>query len=172
MVPINWLSYSEICRRERAHSLHTTEIPVEHETSWPLPTQRWGMPAYACFAAPALRRPRQPDEIGAPDRWWLLDARHGRLMLYALWRAMPYATGVHWEKVTLPLETRSVGELRELSTRFEQGMNAVIPSFFAGQTGEPQMCAALGEALRAYLPPPLWPCYQALTPDFFAWLHL
>ena len=164
------LSYSDISQRERAHPLLMAEVPDEYDVSLPLPSWRWGVAAYACFAGPAVRRPRQPKEVGAPDRWWLLDARTARLVLYAYCRVMPFAPDAHWDRVTLPPETRSLASVKELAATVERLMNEAAPVFLAG--GPPPASTALAEALRAYVPGLLWSRYQALTPDFFAWLHL
>ena len=55
-----YINYGEIRQRQRTHVLRQTEVPVDHAVSLPLPTLRWGRPAYACFASPAIRRPGQP----------------------------------------------------------------------------------------------------------------
>ncbi|MCZ0984483.1 hypothetical protein O1M54_00170 [Streptomyces diastatochromogenes] len=67
------------------------EVPLEHYVSTPLPTLRWGTPAYAVFAAPAVRAPRQPLLIDAPDRWWAVGITRPRLLMYALVSAAPFS---------------------------------------------------------------------------------
>ena len=62
----------------------------------------WGEPAYAYFAAPALRKPDQPMQQGAPDRFWVLAAHGGRVLLYALSKAVPFPSGAQFDSVTLP----------------------------------------------------------------------
>ena len=165
------LSFSEARERQRSHPLRTYEIPVEHAVSLPLPTRRWGTPAYASFASPALRRPGQPVEQGAPDRWWAVGAHGGRLIIYALWKAAQYADGVNWTTVALPQVTATIAELKEALSRIEELMDALVQAFFAGEGGDVQGRKALSDALEAYLPEPIKLQYRALAPDFFAWLE-
>lgn len=166
-----YLSYKEIRKRQRTDELSQSEIPTEHEVSLPLPTKRWLGPAYAFFASPALRRPGQPMEQGAPDRWWVVDAHGGRLIVYALWEAVAYAKEVNWSSVTLPPVTGNIAEQQEKIAALELLIDTLVPAFFANEAGDASTRKALIEALHAYIPEPLLPQYSALTPDFFAWLE-
>lgn len=170
MIQPTILSYSEIRKRQRTHMLRQMEVPTEHTVSLPLPTRRWGAPAYACFASPALRRPGTPAVQGAPDRWWVVDARNGHLVVFALWTAVPFAPGAQWDSATLPPPTGGIGEVKSLVETIELLMEALAPAFFTDQPGDAEAMQALAQALRAHVPEPLWPQYQALVPDFFAWL--
>jgi hypothetical protein len=165
------LSYSEARSRQRTHPLRQTEIPVEHAVSLPLPTRRWVGPGYAFFAAPSTRVPERPPVQGAPDRWWVVDAHGGRLILYALCAAVPFAPGTTWGDSDLPPVTRSLDELRGALQQIGVWMDAAAPEFFAGRPGDPALRLTLAEALKAHLPPPLQPQYRALAADFFAWLE-
>lgn len=172
MTQIPILTYSDLRQRERSLELHKTEMPIEHDKSLPMPSLRWGLPLYACFASPALLRPGQPKEVGAPDRWWLVDAQHGRLLLYARWQVLPYAQNVQWKSVILPLEKRTIAELKTLISQIEQLLNTAVPVFFAGSFLDQPTRTALLAALHAYIPVPIWAYYQTLTPDFFAWMQI
>ena len=150
--------------------LRHTEIPVEHAISLPLPTLRWNRSAYISFASPAIRRPNQPMQQWAPDRWWAYDASNGKLIIYALWDALPYAEDVQRNWMILPPITYSVAQLQEQIVTIELLMTETASAFFAKKAGEKATRTALSEALVAYIPQPLLPHYQALAPDFWAWL--
>jgi hypothetical protein len=168
---IRWLSLTEIRERLKTHSLLRAEVPIEHYISIPLPTKRWAGPAYACFASPASRRPGQPVVQGAPDRWWVMSAHGGSLIIYALWDVFPYAEVAGWTTVTLPPVTRSIAEQQQDMASIELLMNTLAPAFFGGESSDTRTRKALLEALAAHLPEPLLPQYRALAPDFFAWLE-
>jgi hypothetical protein len=166
-----YLSYKEVMKRHHTATLRQAEIPIEHAVSLPMPTKRWLGPAYTFFASPALRRPGQPMEQGVPDRWWVIDAHGGHLIIYTLWRVMAYAQGVSWTTVTLPRVTQSIAEQQAKVETVELLMETLVPAFFANEQGEASTRKALLEVLQTYIPAPLLPQYRALTPDFFAWLE-
>lgn len=168
---ISYMSYKEMRKRQRTSLLRQAEIPIEHAVSLPMPTKRWLGPAYASFASPTLRRPGQPMQQGTPDRWWVVDAHGGRLIIYTLWRVVAYAPGVAWTTVTLPQATQSIAEQQAGIEAIELLMETVVPAFFADEQGDASTCKALREVLQTYIPAPLFPQYRALTPDFFAWLE-
>src|SRR5215470_12331995 len=93
---VHLLSFSQIRERQKTHPLRQSEVPVEHAVSLPLPTKRWGEPAYAFFASPAFRIPGKPVEQGPPDRWWAVKAHGGAIMIYALWSVVRYTEGANW----------------------------------------------------------------------------
>lgn len=171
MTQPTFISYGEIRKRQRTHMLRQTEVPVEHAVSLPFPTLRWGLPAYACFASPAIRRPGQPAEQEPPDRWWAVDAATGHLVVYARWSAVPFAGDVAWIRVSLPAPSGSIAALQSLMQTVDLLMESLAPAFFAGQPGDAQARQALASALAAFIAEPLWPQVQALAPDFFAWLR-
>lgn len=166
-----WLTFEEIRIRQRSSAVRVAEVPVEHAVSFPLPTLRFGAAAYAAFAAPALRPTDGPAEQGVPDRWWAVDAVAGRLVVYALWQAIPFAEGVAWSPVTLPSLNRSVAEVRKLIADLEGRVAGLAPRFFASEPGDAEARRGLLRALAEFLPAPLQPQYRALVPDFFAWLE-
>ena len=166
-----WLSLTEIRKRWSVHGMRRSDIPVEHYLSLPLPTTRWGEPGYTSFASPALRRPGQPPQIGTPDRWWALSAQGGGLLIYALWRVLPYAEEVQWTSVTLPPVARTVPEQQQELEVLEDLLNGLAPPFFTGEAGEGAVRRAAADLLKAHVPAPLLPWYRALTPDFFTWLE-
>ena len=169
-VDTKWLSYSDIRQKQRNSPLRQSEIPVEHAVSLPMPTLRFETPAYAGFSAPAVRRPQEPVQQGAPDRWWAVDARNGHLLLYSHTPTVPIAAGANWQKVTLPPVVKTVDDLRQTLAQIEEKMNGLVPAFFAGESGDKAGRAELARLLSEILPDPLIPQYRALAPDFFTWL--
>jgi hypothetical protein len=166
-----YMSMTEVSQRQRTHPLRLAEVPVEHAISLPLPTRRWGAPAYACFAAPAVRRPENPPQQSPPDRWWAMGAKNGRLLAYALCQAVPFADSSGWCTVTLPEVGLSLAELRQALADLEAQVTRLAPVFFNGERGDLAARKALSESLERCLPAPLLPQYRALVPDFFAWLE-
>ena len=165
------MSYLELRERQKSHILIRSEVPVEHAVSLPLPTIRWGEPSYAYFAASALRRPEELMRQSAPDRWWVLAAHGGRLMIYALTKSIPFPSNAAFEPVTLPRVTISREELRQSLKTMEAMLENLTPRFFAGESGDAIERRNLGAMLEELLPKPLQPQYRALVPDFFDWLE-
>lgn len=153
------------------HPLRNAEVPVEHFISQPLPTLRWARPAYAGFACPAARKPRQPLELDAPDRWWVTTAEHGRLLAYALVAAVPFMDSMPEDPVTVRPAGRALSAVREDHRLLGELMTAAAPAFFAGESGDRTIRSDLAEILSQVLPAETRPWYQGLTPDFFEWLE-
>jgi hypothetical protein len=168
---LRYLTFKEVRERLKTHALRVTEIPVEHAISLPLPTKRWGGPGYALFASPALRRPGQPLEQGAPDRWWVIDAFTGRLLVYAMAKAIPIDEKSALTTVSIPPLAGSVEEARRGATRVEELLDRLSPDFFRGEAGDQTARGELKQALGTALPPALQLQHRALVPDFFAWLE-
>lgn len=169
------LSFAQARKMGRTHPLNVSEIPDEHAVSLPIPTRRANVAAYAFFAAPSAPIAGQPPQQGAPDRWWLLDAESaaGRLLFYALCSVAPFADASHsaaWKNTTLPPITLSMAQYESALAQLDTQMDALAASFWAGDAGEPGARQALGETLNELVPAPLLPRYQALAPDFWAWL--
>lgn len=165
------LTYSEIVKRMMAHPLRQSEVPIEHSISLPLPTKRWGAPAYAFFASPAVRIRGEPMQQESPDRWWLISPYGGRVILYALWSALPFAENAGWSDVTIPPATGSIKEDEEMLANIRLLMDSLAPEFFAGHARDASSRKALSDSLAAHIEAPLMPQYRALAPDFFAWLE-
>ena len=165
------MSYTELRERQKSHILIRSEIPIEHAISLPLPTMRWGEPSYAYFAAPALRRPEEPMQQSAPDRWFVLAAHGGRLTIYALTKSIPFPSDAAFEAVTLPRVAMSREELRQSLKTMEGMLDSLTPRFFAGEAGDAIERRNLGAMLAELLPKPLQAQYRALAPDFFSWLE-
>lgn len=163
------LTYAELRQSQKTHYLRQHEIPVEHSLSWPVPTLRWGIPAYACFASPAHRMPGKPLVQGPPDRWWLIDARNGHLLLYALTRLHPFSQEA-WSDVEFPAVQRSLAEQKELLAGLEQHMATAADRFLSGEQLSSSEQADLKAVFSALVPDSLAAQYHALVPDFFEWL--
>ena len=171
VTPTRWLRLSEVRQRLQNSYLRTSEIPIEHHVALPLPTRRWAGPGYAAFANPALRVPGQPTEMAAPDRWWVVSARGGGLVIYALAEALPFAEGIAPGPFAVPAPNRSLAELAQDLETIVELVDTLAPVFFDGQAADPRTRRALAEALTSHFAPPLLPLYRALVPDFFAWLE-
>jgi hypothetical protein len=167
----SWLTYQQAREQQRTHPVRVAEVPVEHAVSLPLPSLRFGVPAYAQFAAPALRSPDHPQQQGPPDRWWVLDARSGRLVVYALMSAVPFAVGASFGAVTLPPFGCSLDELRKRHAELDDLLGALSPLFLTGRPGEPAARKHARELLETVVRAPLLDRYRALAPDFFSWLE-
>ncbi len=163
--------YEQAAKEFAEHPLRTAEVPVEHHISHPLPTLRWASPAYAGFAGPAVRIPRQPLELGTPDRWWAIGAEHGRLLAYGLVSAVPFMDLMPEGPVTVPAAGRALSAVREDRRLFGELLTAMAPAFFAGESGDGTVRGDLAEILSQVLPAEVMPWYRGLTPDFFDWLE-
>lgn len=164
------LGFADVQKWLQQHPIRLTEIPTEHAVSLPMPTLRWGEPAYAFFASPAERRPGQAANQGAPDRWWAFRANGGQLLIYARTAVVSFAPGQIWDTFAVPPASDSVFVLQQRVRDIQTMMDAVVPAFFAGSPGDPLVRAALAGVLGQFLAPPLLDQYRALVPDFFLWL--
>jgi len=165
------MSYTTMRKRLQTHPLRQGEIPVEFTLSLLMPTHRSGTAAYACFASPASYLPNQPQTQGAPEAWCLLEARNGRLLLFARTALQPFWEGDRFETVELPRITLSVQELKAQMDELETLMDTTASAFFAGETLLPEPRTELKKALDRAIPEVLMAQYRALAPDFFAWLE-
>ena len=167
---MKYMDYPEINKRWASHPLLLAELPTGMTLSLPLPSKRWGAPAYAWFASPT-RRVGSVWEQSPPDRWFVVDAASARLMVYARQDSLPFADASQWSATTLPLLPRPIAELKTIQSKLQECMTAVAAQFFADHPGD----AAARRALLAYLiesvAPPILPQHRALTPDFFSWLE-
>lgn len=153
------------------HALRAAEVPLEHYVSTPLPTLRWETPAYAVFAAPAVRAPRQPLLIDAPDRWWAVGITRPRLLMYALVSAAPFSDAPPGGPVTVSPSGRPLSAVREDQRLFDALMDRALPSFLAGSPGDPTVRGDLAATLALVLPRECRDWSLALTPDFYTWLE-
>lgn len=170
MEPTVFRRYAELRSSQGSAALRQLGLPLEYALSLPLPSLRWGRPTYAAFASPALRLPGQPKKQGPPAYWWVLDAVRGQVLIFAAWETLPYAPGVTWEPVTLPPISDNLSTVKARLATLEALLDELAPAFFQGEAGSLTTRRMAHELLMNYLPAPLAPQYQALTPDFFAWL--
>jgi hypothetical protein len=167
-----WLTLTEARDRLRTHPLRLAEVPVEHAISFPLPTRRWGGPGYAFFASPVRRQPGAAPVHSPPQSWWVLDARGGRVLVYARMKALAFADGAgDWEPATLSPVTVPMAELRQAMVDLEQTLSGLAPAFFADEPGDAVARQKVQAGLGRLIPEVLLPQYRALAPDFFAWLE-
>jgi hypothetical protein len=165
------LGYTQIRQRLQEHPLRQTEIPIEHAVSLPVPTMRWGEPAYAFFASPAERKPGQPIRQGPPDRWWAFRALGGELLVYSLSTVYPFTRDQAWMSIDVPPAATSVAVLQQMLKDILEMADTVTPAFFSGEPGDHEVRVALARVLFLFLPPVLLDQYRALGPDFFQWLE-
>lgn len=160
------LPYAQVRRHLVRATLRRDEVPIEHEVSLPVPTLRWGVPAYACFAAPAARLPGEPVRLDPPDRWWAVRADTLVLVTYALTAAVRF-TDAALDPVVLPPSGRSGRDGREDRRVLDELLGAAATAFLAGHPVDPILRDDLTAALAAVVPAPVLPWYRLLTPDFF-----
>jgi hypothetical protein len=154
----------------RQNDLLKFVVPVEDAVSLPLPTLRCHAPGFASFASAAVRTPGQPAEQDVPSRWWVLEAKSGKLLLYAVTQSMPFSDDKSWKPITIESRFASIAEMQKTQQQIEGLVDELAPLFFAHQQAAAEKRAALLEALNRYVSPELMPQYQALVPDFFKWL--
>ncbi len=164
-----FISFTAAQEKQDNHPVRDAEIPIEHTLSIPMPTLRFKSPAYAGFSSPTTVTPRDPIVQGAPRHWWLLDAVSGRLILFAACRIYPFAETAFAE-FTYPEVTQAADEMEADWERVLQRMEELAPAFFSGQEADAKSRKALADGLSNNFPEPLLAQYQALAPDFFAWL--
>jgi hypothetical protein len=154
----------------RQNDLLKFVVPVEDAVSLPLPTLRCHAPGFASFASAAVRTPGQPAERDVPSRWWVLDAKNGELLLYAVTQAAPFSDGNAWKPIAVQSRFASIAEMKKTQQEIEGLVDELAPLFFAHQQADAEKRTALLDALNRYVSPELMPQYQALVPDFFKWL--
>lgn len=164
------MPYARVRKEFANHPVRFAEVPVEHFLSLPVPTMRWQRPGFAGFACPATRSPGQPQRVGAPDRWWALQAHRARLLGYGLVAAIPLSAQ-RFEPVTVDRRDRSVAELEEDLGLLAELMDGAVAPFLAGERGDETARGDLREVFTAAVTPSVLPWYQALAPDFLAWLE-
>lgn len=165
----SFLPYIDAVSGSRKGATRQVEIPIGHAVSLPLPTRRFGIPAYAAFASPAIREPEKPLHQAPPDRWWLLDARSGVVALFAMCGIHHFANE-SFVPVVLPQPVGTIAELRQQLNDIQSDLGMLAPQFFSGKDGQPEVRERLHAALKARIPDALWGQYEALVPDFLAWL--
>jgi len=163
-------TYARARAKMQSHPLRASEVPVEHAISLPVPTRRFGGAGYAWFAGPARRIPHQPLSLSAPDRWWILDGRHGRLAAYNLVTAVPFTTAALAGPVNLPPATRDVQALAADLALLDQLMDRSVEQFFVGEPADRFVAEDLHAVLVGHVSAAILPWYTALAPDFFNWL--
>lgn len=164
--------YDQVRKEFTTHRLTRDEVPVGHFVSLPLPTLRWARPGYAAFAAPSQRQPGRPQILGAPDRWWVIDAERHTLLAYNLIAAKSFADTPLTGPLTLALVGRPLASVREELRVLDEVMTQAAPRFLGGEPPERAERDELGELLPLVLRAELLPWYAGLAPDFFGWLGI
>jgi hypothetical protein len=140
-----------------------------------MPTRRLGFPTWMWFSAPWLVRPGQ-SEIGVPDRWWAIDAKTGRLAAYAREGAVSMLregigrVAAKDGLIALTSSSKAIEEQQSALSRLTAAIDRVAEPFFEDRSAPKSNRNESVEALRAATPSEIMPFYEALTPDFFAWL--
>jgi hypothetical protein len=166
------MRYQRVRAEFAAHPVRRADVPVQHALSLPVPTRRWGRPAWAGFAGAAHRVPDRPLRLAVPDRWWALLADRPRLLAYNLTAAAPF-TDAALTPVEVDHRDRTVTDLREDLRQLDELMDAVAPAFLADRAGRElaEPCGDLAEVFSAYVTAAALGWYRALAPDFFGWLE-
>lgn len=164
-------SYTEFIKHEQKHKIHESEISLQHYVSLPIPWVKDSHPYYILFAAPALRKPGQPMQVGSTDRWWMMDAKNCDLVVYALCSVFPFSGFTAHNPLTIPVSTLSIQEIRQKQNSFEVLMNDLVPNFFKGLSAEKTTRKAAGELFASLVPNELIWEYRRLAPQFFEWLN-
>jgi hypothetical protein len=168
--PERYLTLAEVMERQKTHWLRRAEVPIEHYVSLPLPTSRWSEPGFASYGAPALRRRGESTSVSPPDRWMVYAASSGRLVVYALCAAVPYAQELPAEPATVPAPQGGIAQIKEQLAEIEELAERLTPRFFAGQPGDAGQRRQFAALLRSYQPGRLGEWQRALNSDFFDWL--
>ena len=164
--------YHEIREAIERHPVRTAEVPLEHEVSLPVPTMRWGSLAYVVFAMPAHRQSAAPKRLGAPDRWWSIDARSRRLQSYNTVDAIPLTDTAQSELIEIASPVRSLAAHLEDLKALGDLIDAVLLLFAKDEAAaDNQDVADLSEVWRAVIPREMDEWYAAAAPDFFRWLN-
>jgi hypothetical protein len=164
------LTYAEARKALDRHPLRSRDVPMEYQVALPVPSLRWGPPAYAVFAGAAGRRPGMPRHLAVPDRWWAIDARSGRLLVFADTALIPFADADLGESVTVAPTGRSARAVLAEIAALAELMELAVPAFFDGVAPDPTLATDLRHRWQAVLPADTARWYRALAPDFFAWL--
>ncbi|MFE4695699.1 hypothetical protein ACWCPD_26380 [Streptomyces sp. NPDC001935] len=162
--------YDQVRKEFTTHRLIRDEVPVGHFVSLPLPTLRWTRAGYAAFAAPSRREPGRPQVLGAPDRWWVIDADRHTLLAYNLTTAEGFTDAALTGPLTLASVGRPLASVREELRMFDEVMAQAAPRFLRGEAPSGDEREELGELLPLVLRTELLPWYTKLAPDFFGWL--
>lgn len=162
--------YSGMRRHLQSHPVLIDEVPIEYSQSLPVPTRRFGGPAFAGFAGPALRRPGAPLRLSTPDRWWVVSATDQTVLLYARTAAVPFPAPLPSGEVEV-VSNRSLAAAREDLAVLDELFDAAVPAFFAGGDVDPASRTALREQLAVVAGAGTVAWYEAVAPDFFAWLQ-
>jgi len=173
--PTKSLLLADLQRALLANLTLLHEVPVEFAKSIPLPTLRWGQPAWAVFASPALRLPGHARLQGPPKYYTVISAyvtgEEPQLLLHSRTDAAPL-TDDTLSEVSLPNAAFSLEEVKGAAIALQPLLDAAAKAFFAGST--PGDSADLRKQtirqFRVLVPFMLWPHYAALVPDFWSWL--
>lgn len=166
---IHRLSWSGCKALLRDHWLRRSEIPLGHVVSLPIPTMRLGAPGFAFFAAAPVREPSQAWRLSPPDRHGVVAAAGASLLLYARTSAVPLATtGTAWSTVMAPASKESPQALSARLLSLEPIMDQAADAFF--DSAPARLGPLLASELEAVVGGTVFPFYQALAPDFIAWL--
>lgn len=153
----------------RDHWLRRSEIPLGHIVSLPIPTMRLGAPGFAFFAAAPVREPSQAWRLSPPDRHGVVAADGAALLLYARTSAVPLATtGTVWSTVMAPASKESPQTLSARLLSLEPIMDQAAEAFF--DCAPARLGPMLASELEAVVGATVFPFYEALAPDFIAWL--
>jgi hypothetical protein len=170
-MPDELIPFDQLVKRRGTDALRQQEIPDTHAIALGLPTMRAQHPGYAFFAAPALRVPGRPQVQDAPDRWWVISAENGKLLLYALQDVFPFSGDASKRREELTPPNCTLEEFKGRLGRLRVLVDAAAPKFFRGEAVSKEARGRILELLEQVIPEQLHEHYRALVPDFYTWLE-
>jgi len=145
------------------------QIPTGYAISLPIPTLRaGGRPAFAWFASPRTLIPGTTPVTSAPDRWWLLDAQSGGLLIYSLVSVHPFTSAAPAKPGVNPPAMREGG--RAIGEDALASIDRVAPVFFTNGAPDETARDNLRKDISALFGEAGVSVYRQLAPDFFNWL--
>ncbi len=139
--------------------------------SHPTPTRAYGNePAYAFFAYPSLDM-IQTRHLHPPTHWWLVSATNGKLLRYNPCDVMHFAPDNHWQQVIEPVRPQRPAIDKAISSDFRNLLNTNAHAFFLDTPIDRRLKTGLAFFYTKLVKAGVSDWYQALTPDFWDWLH-
>lgn len=166
-----WKTYAQARKLLMTHCVKSAEVPTDSYVSYPMPTKRWHLPAWACFSGSTSARPVAQDTF-EPNRWWAVNAQSGRLIAYADEKAVSAFSiaAEHHRLVSRTTEFQSIDEAVEASRQLERSLDLVVEHFLIGRPAPERNRREAISAIQAAISANLICHYETFADDFIAWL--
>lgn len=167
----SWKTYAQARKLLMTHCVKTAEIPTDSYLSYPMPTRRWHLPAWACFSGGTSARPVAQDAF-EPKRWWAINARSGRLIAYADEKAISaFSMASERHRLTTRMtQFGTIDEAVESSRQLERSLDLVVEHFFVGRPAPVSSRREAIDAIQAAVTKNLLTHYETFASDFMSWL--